>query len=376
MKNRDFIYLDNNATTPIDPRVLDAMMPYLTDQFANAASTHRFGLNIKQAIEETRNQVAEAINADGKELIFTSGATEAINIALKGFINTSQKYHIITLTTEHKAVLDTCHYLEDIGYEIDYLNPEPDGLINLNLLKEKLRDDTLMVVVMFANNEIGTIQPISDIAHLAHARGALLMTDATQAFGKMAIDVNKMGIDILTLSAHKLYGPKGIGALYVKNGISLNAQQHGGGHENNIRSGTLNVPGIIGLGKATQTAQENLHSDQERIKQLRDYLEAEILKIEGTKVNGNIDKRLYNTTNICFQGVMGDVLIKALEGICVSTGSACTSAIPEPSYVLKALGLSEEEAFGSIRFSLGRFTTLDEVQFTINTINNIVPQIK
>ncbi|HEV7347896.1 cysteine desulfurase family protein [Telluribacter sp.] len=373
------IYLDNNATTRIDPRVLDAMMPYLTDNFANAASTHPFGQGASEAVKKARQQVAELIGARSNEIVFTSGATEAINTAIKGVAESyaHKGRHIITVQTEHSAVLDVCRHLENKGFEVTYLPVLPDGLLDLDMLKAALRPETILVSVMLVNNETGIIQPLKAIADLTHAAGALCMTDATQAIGKLSFNVAEMGIDLMTMSAHKFYGPKGVGALYVRQRyVKLEALLHGGGHEGGRRSGTLNVAGIVGIGKAAEIAQKELHADAERVGQLRDMLESELLKIESTLVNGNREQRLYNVTNILFQGCDSDALIMGLEDIAVSNGSACTSASIEPSHVLLAHGLSETEAFFCIRFSLGRFNTAEEMQQVVEAINRSVAYLR
>jgi cysteine desulfurase len=371
------LYFDNNATTPIDKRVLDAMFPFLNESFANPSSTHYFGINVKEAIREARVQIANFIGAEASEIIFTSGATEAINIAIKGVAeNYSEKgRHIITVSTEHYAVLDTCKYLETKGYEITYLPVSKDGLIDLIELKKSFREDTILVCVMCVNNETGVIQPIKEIASIAHEAGVLFMTDATQAAGKIEIDVDSLGIDLLCMSGHKMYAPKGIGALYVRqtiNKVKLTTFIHGGGHERGIRSGTLNVPGIIALAKACEVAQAEMIQNSIRISALRNELENELLYINGTFVNGNKEHRVYNTTNICFPKVDANVLIGRMKNIAVSNGSACTSAVIEPSHVLSAMGLSEDEAFGSIRFSLGRYNTQEEVKSVAKLIKELV----
>lgn len=366
-------YLDYNATTPIDTRVLDAMLPFLKENFANPSSTHYFGTIINEAVKSARTQVADLIGADNKEIIFTSGSTEAINIALKGVAeNYSDKgKHIITISTEHKAVLDTCKFLENRGYEITYLSVQQNGLIDLNELKKSLRSDTILVCVMFVNNETGVIQPIEEIASLTHEVGAFFMTDATQAVGKIEIDVDDFGIDILSLSGHKMYAPKGIGALYVRKGIKLPAYTHGGGHENGLRSGTLNVPSIVALGKACEIAEQEMKQDAERIVSLRNELENELLKIPDTFVNGSTENRVYNVSNICFKGCDANVMIGRMKNIAVSNGSACTAAIVEPSHVLRVMGLSDDDAFASIRFSLGKFNTAEEIKTVIKTISEL-----
>ncbi len=371
---KQYIYFDNNSTTPTDPSVLEAMIPFLSVNFANPSSTHHFGISVNEAVKNARKQVVDFINAEENEIIFISGATEAINIALKGVAESySEKgKHIITVSTEHYAVLDTCKYLETKGFEITYLPVTREGLIDLNELKNSLRADTILVCVMFVNNETGVIQPIKEIASIAHEAGSLFMTDATQAAGKVEIDVDTLGIDLLCMSGHKMYAPIGIGALYVRKGIKLPTFIHGGGHERGVRSGTLNVPGIIALAKACEIAQTEMKQDSERISALRDELENELLKIEGSFVNGNRANRIFNTTNICFPSVDANVLIGRMKNIAVSNGSACTSAVVEPSHVLTAIGLSEDEAFGSIRFSLGRYNTREEVISATKLIKELV----
>jgi cysteine desulfurase len=370
-------YLDYNSTTPIDPRVLEAMLPFLKDNFANANSTHHFGQSINEKIKQAREQIADFINAESNELIFTSGATEAINIAIKGVAESysSSGKHIVTVSTEHKAVLDTCKDLERKGFEVTYLPVQSNGLIDLDEFEKAIRLDTILVSVMYVNNETGVIQPIKEIAKLAHEKGALFMTDATQAVGKIEIDVDDFGIDLFCFSGHKMYAPKGIGVLYVRqrgNKVKLTPQVHGGGQEQGLRSGTLNVPGIIALAKACEIAGEEMTKNQKAISELRDSLENEILKISGTFVNGNREHRIYNTTNICFPDVDANILIGRMKNIAVSNGSACSSAVVEPSHVLTAMGLSEDEAFGSIRFSLGKFNTQQEVLLAIKLIKELV----
>lgn len=349
------------------------MLPFLKENFANPSSTHHFGKTINEAVKYARTQVADLIGAEEKEIIFTSGSTEAINIALKGVAeNYSNKgKHIITVSTEHKAVLDTCKFLENKGYEVTYLPVQKDGLIDLNELQNVLRSNTILVSVMYVNNETGVIQSIQEIASLAHEAGALFMTDATQAIGKIDIDVNNYGIDILCLSGHKMYAPKGIGALYIRKGIKLPTYTHGGGHENNLRSGTLNVPGIVALGKACEIAQQEMKQDAEKIINLRNELENELLKISDTFVNGSKQSRIYNVSNICFRGCDANVMIGRMKNIAVSNGSACTSAIVEPSHVLHAMELNDSDAFASIRFSLGKFNTENEIKTVVETIHEL-----
>ncbi len=370
------IYMDNNATTQVDKRVLEVMLPFLTNNFANASSTHYFGIAANEAVKSARTQVAALIGAEENEIIFTSGSTEAINLALKGVAeNYSAKgKHIITVSTEHYAVLDSCKHLESKGYEVSYLQVRKDGLIDLNDLKKSLRADTVLVCVMYVNNETGVIQPIKEIASLAHETGALFMSDATQAAGKIEIDVDALGIDLLCMSGHKMYAPKGVGALYVRhrmNRVKLSALIHGGGHEKGLRSGTLNVPGIVALGKACEISDQEMKQDAERISSLRNELEIELLKIDGTFVNGNPENRIYNTTNICFRGSDANVMIGRMKNIAVSNGSACTAAAVEPSHVLGSMGLSDDDAFASIRFSLGRFNIENEVNEVVKTISEL-----
>lgn len=386
--NKQVIYLDNNATTQIDERVLDAMMPFLKDNFANANSTHLFGVEAHEAVKKARRQVADLIGAETNEIVFTSGATEAINLAIKGVAESHYKKgkHIITVSTEHYAVLDTCKYLETKGFEITYLPVATDGVINIEDVKLALRDDTVLVCVMYANNETGVLQNIREIAAIAHAANAYFMTDATQAVGKIPINVDELGIDLMCMSGHKLYGPKGIGALYVRqrdNRIKLSALIHGGGHERGIRSGTLNVPGIVGLGTACAIAKKEMKQNEKHIKTLSDYLENELLQIEDTYLNGNKEHRLYNTTNILFKGVDSDAMIIGLSNtetdlplIAVSNGSACTSASIEPSHVLTAMGLNETDAFSSIRFSIGKFNTKEEIDFVIDAVKKNINELK
>lgn len=380
--NTDMIYLDNNATTKIDTRVLEAMVPFLTDNFANAASTHPFGLGAYEAVKNARQQVADLIGSETNEIIFTSGATEAINLAIKGVAENycNKGKHIITVKTEHKAVLDTCEYLETKGFEVTYLPVQADGLIDLQVLKEAIRADTILVSVMLVNNEIGVIQPVKEIADIAHEAGAIFMTDGTQAVGKIEVDVDDLGIDLMCFSGHKMYAPKGVGALFFRQRrprrVKLEALIHGGGHERSLRSGTLNVPGIIALGKACEIAKTEMSENQDKIKDLRDYLETELLKIDDTKVNGNRSQRIYSTSNILFKGVDSDAIIMGLEGIAVSNGSACTSASIDPSHVLMALGLSENNAFSCIRFSLSKYNTRNELEILINLLGVLIPNLK
>lgn len=372
------IYMDYNATTPVDQRVLEAMLPYFGVHFGNAASrTHVFGLEAEEAVDKARKQVARLLGAAPNDVVFTSGATESINLALKGAFeaNGHRRNHIITVQTEHKAVLDTCLHLEKLSAEVTYLQPDPEGLITVGQVEAAIQPNTLLVSVMVANNEIGVVQPIHEIATMTRSRGILFHTDATQAVGKIPLNLAEMPIDLLSLSAHKLYGPKGVGALLVRNKAALVAQQDGGRHERGRRSGTLNVPGIVGLGKAAELASGV--KEMQRIAALRDQLEKEILKnVPGTQVNGSPTCRLPNTTNISFADVEGELLLMRLSGIAVSNGSACTAASTEPSHVLKAIGLSDELAFSSVRFSLGRFNTEDDVAKAIHHIEEVVGQLR
>ena len=368
------IYLDNNATTQIDERVLNEMLPYFTDYFGNSSSIHHFGEVINKNVEKAREQVATLLGASPKEIIFTSGATEGINLGIKGaaFANQYKGKHIITCKTEHKAVLDTCQYLEQIGFEVTYLPVGKDGLISIEELRNSLTADTILVSIMWVNNETGIIQPIQEIIDLTHQNGSLFFTDATQAVGKIPIDVYELDIDLLCLSAHKFYGPKGVGGLYVKKGIKLDAQTHGGGHEFGLRSGTSNVPAIIGLGKACEIAFDDMEQNTLIVKDLRDLLEKDMLEIPNTFVNGSIQNRLYNVSNISFPNIDANVLIGQIETLAISNGSACTAAIIEPSHVLKAMGLTDNQALGAIRFSLGKYTTKKEIKGTISLIKNFV----
>jgi cysteine desulfurase len=374
------VYLDYNATTPVDKRVLETMLPYFTEKFGNSASrTHAFGWLADDAVKTARMQVARLINCLEQEIVFTSGATEAINLAIKGVWQNyrSKGNHIITVKTEHKAVLDTCATLEKNGAEITYLSVDREGLIDLNELKNALTDKTILVVVMYINNETGVIQPIKEIARLTHANNSIFFSDATQAVGKINIDLEEDRIDLLCMSAHKFYGPKGTGALYVRRKdprVSLSAQLDGGGHERGLRSGTLNVTGIVGLGKASEIAAAEMWDDSARISRLRTKLEHALCDMPGVFINGSTRHRLYNTTNICFHGFRSESLIKKISHLAVAMGSACTSAVPEPSHVLKAMGLSDEDSYSSLRFSLGKYTTEEEIIQTISAIKEALNQ--
>lgn len=377
------IYLDNSATTPADPRVVDTMVPYFYEHFGNAASrSHPFGWEAEDAVDQARERIGKLIGATDKEIIITSGATEADNLAIKGVYDMYSRKgnHIVTVTTEHKAVLDTCKHLEKQGAQITYLKTDAEGNIDLNELESVVTDKTIMVAVMYANNEIGTIAPIRQIADIAHKKGALMFSDATQAAGKISIDVDRDGIDLMAFTAHKMYGPKGVGALYVRRKnprVKVTAQMDGGGHERGMRSGTLNVPGIVGFGKAAELAMMEMEIDAARLSVMRDRLENELCKIEESYVNGNRRSRLPHITNISFKYVEGEGLMMAFnQNIAVSSGSACTSASLEPSYVLKALGLGDDLAHSSIRFSLGRFTTDEQIQYTIDHVTKAVNKLR
>lgn len=376
------VYLDNNATTPMDPRVLETMLPYFTERFGNAASrSHPFGWAAEEGVDYAREQVAKLIGADEREIIFTSGATESDNLALKGVADMYARKgdHIITVTTEHKAVIDTARALEKQGKRVTWLKVNEEGFIDLNELEAAITDKTVLVSVMFANNEIGVIQPIKEIAAIAHRKGALFFTDATQAVGKIPVNVEELGIDLMAFSAHKMYGPKGIGALYVRRKnprVKVTAQMDGGGHERGMRSGTLNVPAIVGFGRACQLCAEDMHKDAAHTSALRDRLETELTKLEESYVNGSRQHRLPHITNISFKYVEGEGLLMGFKDIAVSSGSACTSASLEPSYVLKALGLDDELAHSSIRFGLGRFTTAEEIEFVIEQVTRAVNQLR
>lgn len=369
------IYLDNNATTPVDKRVLDAMLPYFNELYGNASSDHKFGIIANDAVKTARKQVSSLLGCDTNEIVFTSGATESINLAIKGIMhaNKDRGKHIVTVSTEHSAVLDVCKFLEGEGNEVTYLPVMSDGLIDLSELSNAIRDDTVLVSVMFVNNETGVIQPVKEIASIAHEKGAIFMTDATQAVGKIPINVRELGIDVLACSAHKFYGPKGIGILYYKNRgrhrIKMTPLFHGGGHERGMRSGTLNVPLIAGMGKACEIAQKEMKNNEKHIRKLRDFFEEEILKIEGVKINGNREQRLYNVSNVRFDGVDADAIIIGLDEIMVSTGSACTSMVVEPSHVLISMGL-EKRSRNSIRFSFGGVVNINDI------IDKVVAMLK
>ena len=377
------IYMDNHATTPLDPRVLEAMMPYFTGIFGNAASrNHSFGWEAEQGVEKAREQIAKLIGATAKEIIFTSGATEATNLAIKGVAEMYKERgnHIITQMTEHKATLDTCKKLEKQGYRITYLPVQADGLIDIEDLKRAMDDKTILVSIMYANNEIGVIQPVQEIGKLCHEKGIIFHTDAVQAVGKIPVNVITDNIDIMSISGHKIYGPKGVGALYVRRRnprVQISEQINGGGHERGMRSGTLNVPGIVGLGKACEICGEEMAAEAAREIELRDYLKNKLEKaLDYTQVNGNMDHHLPGNLNMSFIYVEGESLLMGINDIAVSSGSACTSATLEPSYVLKALGLGDDVAHSSIRFGLGRFNTKAEVDYVSDKIISVVQHLR
>ncbi len=377
------IYMDNHATTPVDPRVLEAMLPYFTEKFGNAASrNHSFGWAGEEAVESARQQVASLINATAKEIIFTSGATESDNLMIKGVAEMYREKgnHIITQAIEHKAVLDTCKRLEKEGYEVTYLPVQKDGRVDPEDVRKAIKPTTILISIMYANNEIGSINPIAEIGKIAKEHGIIFATDGVQAIGKIPVDVQKDNIDLLAISAHKLYGPKGVGALYVRRRnprVQLSAIIDGGGHERGMRSGTLNVPGIVGLGKACEIAQKEMVEESKRLSGLRDRLKTKLeAKLDETFINGSLEHRLPHNLNMSFAYVEGESLLMGINDIAVSSGSACTSATLEPSYVLKALGVGEDLAHTSIRFGLGRFTTEEEVDYVVDKMVQVVTKLR
>lgn len=380
--NKMPIYLDYSATTPVDPRVVDAMIPFLRESFGNPASrSHAYGWQAEEAVEQAREHVAALVNADPREIVWTSGATESNNLAIKGaalFYGASKGKHLLTLKTEHKAVLDTCRELEKQGFEVTYLDVQPNGLVDLEKFKVALRDDTVLVSIMAVNNEIGVIQPIETIGEICRERGIVFHVDAAQATGKIEIDLQKLKVDLMSFSAHKTYGPKGMGALYVrrKPRVRLEAQIHGGGHERGMRSGTLPVHQIVGMGEAFRLAKLEMAEELARTQVLRDRLLTGLQAIDEIYVNGDLTQRVVHNLNVSFNFVEGESLIMAIKDIAVSSGSACTSASLEPSYVLRALGRSDELAHSSIRFSVGRFTTQADIDFTIELLKNKVAKLR
>jgi len=377
------IYMDYHATTPVDPRVLEAMMPYFTERFGNAASrNHSFGWQAEEAVEKGRKQIADLIGASPKEIVFTSGATESDNLAIKGVAEmyAERGNHIITAATEHKAVLDTCKKLEKHGFRVTYLPVKGDGLIDLDMLREAITDKTILISIMRANNEIGVLQPIAEIGRMARERGVLFHTDAVQAVGKIPVNVEKDNIDLMSISGHKIYGPKGVGALYVRRKsprVQLTAQMDGGGHERGMRSGTLNVPGIVGLGEACELCGKEMAEESARLGALRDKLRHALeSELDEVYINGSMEHRLPNNLNMSFAYVEGESMLMGIKDIAVSSGSACTSASLEPSYVLKALGVGDDLAHTSIRFGLGRFNTEEEVDYTAQRVIETVKRLR
>src|SRR5256886_3258833 len=377
------IYMDNHATTPVDPRVLDAMMPYLTNQFGNAASrNHQFGWEAEQAVEQGRKQIADLIGADPREIVITSGATESDNLAVKGvaWMYREKGDHIITCVTEHKAILDTCKHLEKDGYRITFLPVDNKGLVDLDDLRKAITDKTILISIMTANNEVGVVQDIKEIGKIARERGVLFHTDAVQAAGKVPFNVNEMNVDIASLSAHKFYGPKGVGPVSVRSRnprVLLAPIIDGGGHERGMRSGTLNVPGIVGFGKAAELCRQDMATESERLRGLRDYLNEKLHKnLDELYINGSMEHRLPHNLNISFAYVEGESLLMGINDVAVSSGFACTSASPEPSYVLKAVGAGDELAHSAIRFGLGCWTTKEEVDYVVNKLTTVVTRLR
>jgi cysteine desulfurase len=374
------VYFDYQATTPVDERVLEAMLPYFARNFGNAASrSHGFGWAAEKAVERARKRIADLAGAAPREIVFTSGATESNNLALKGSLEAHRSHgnHIVTVATEHRAVLDPVRHLERMGAEATILAPRPDGIVNLDELSRAIRPETVLVSIMHANNEIGTIQPVREIGAICRARRVLFHTDAAQSFGKLPIHVAEANIDLMSITAHKIYGPKGIGALYVRRGVTLAPQMDGGGHEWGLRSGTLNVPGIVGFGEAAAICATEMEEEAERALRLRDRLQSQMeAALNGTRINGSVEHRLPGNLNIAFDGVAADALLTILPEIALSTGSACSSASPEPSHVLRAIGLSEREARSSVRFGLGRFTTEEEVDTVARRVSEAVRELR
>jgi len=377
------IYLDNNSTTPTDPRVVDAMIPFFYENPGNAASrSHPFGWKAEEAVDYAREQIANLIGADSKEIIFTTGATESDNLAIKGVFEMYSRKgnHIVTLQTEHKAVLDTCKKIEKLGGEVTYLSVGKNGLVDLDELRAAIKDNTILVSIMWANNETGVIQPMKEIGDICRDKGVLFMSDATQAVGKIPVNPKEIGVHLMAFTGHKMYGPKGVGALFVnrKNPrVKVTAQMDGGGHERGMRSGTLNVPGIVGFGKAAEIAQQDMAADADRLSKMRDRLETSLMaNLEEVYINGSVDHRMPHVTNLSFKHVEGEGLMMTFNNIAVSSGSACTSASLEPSYVLMALGLGDDLAHSSIRFSLGRFNTDDDVDFAIDALTKGVTHMR
>jgi cysteine desulfurase len=375
------IYMDHGATTPVDPLVVDAMLPYFTETFGNASSLHSFGQEATIALEQSRQQVAASIGAKPEEIIFTSGGTESDNLAIKGiaYRNSGKGKHIITSTIEHPAILNTCAYLEKEGFDVTYVPADSDGIIDMDELKKAIRDDTILISVMHANNEIGTIQPISDISKLAKEKSIYLHTDAVQSFGKIAVNVNELGVDMLSMSSHKIYGPKGVGALYVRKGTPLQALAHGGSHERSMRAGTENISGIVGFAKAVALADERLVDDAKHMTQLRDSLIGKVMdSIDDVELSGHPTNRLPNNVNLRFSFIEGESMLLFLDmkGIAISTGSACSSKSLEPSHVLTAIGLRPEDSHGSLRITLGKDNTQEEVDYVVDALVEVVGRLR
>jgi cysteine desulfurase len=377
------IYFDNHATTPTDPRVVDAMLPYFTQKFGNAASrNHSFGWEAEKAVDTARKQIADLIGATTKEIVFTSGATESDNLAIKGVAEmyAEKGNHIITAATEHKAVLDTCKKLEKHGYRVTYLPVKADGIVDLDMLREAITDKTILITLMYANNEIGVIQPVKEIGKIAHEKGVLFHTDGVQAVGKVPVNVIQDNIDLMSMSAHKIYGPKGVGALYVRRKsprVQITAQMDGGGHERGMRSGTLNVPGIVGMGEACGICHKEMPEESKRLRHLRDKLRSTFEReLDEVFINGSMEHRLPHNLNMSFAYVEGESLLMGINDVAVSSGSACTSATLEPSYVLKALGVGDDLAHTSIRFGLGRFNTEEEVDYVAGRVIEVVRKLR
>lgn len=375
------IYMDHGATTPVDPLVVDAMLPYFTEKFGNASSLHSFGQEATSALEQSRQQVAASIGAKPEEIIFTSGGTESDNLAIKGiaYRNSDKGKHIITSTIEHPAILNTCAYLEKEGFDVTYVPADSDGIIDMDELEKAIRDDTILISVMHANNEIGTIQPISDISKLTKEKGIYLHTDAVQSFGKIAVNVDELGVDMLSMSSHKIYGPKGVGALYVRKGTPLQALAHGGSHERSMRAGTENISGIVGFAKAVALADERLVDDEKHMTQLRDSLIGKVMdSIDDVELSGHPTNRLPNNVNLRFSFIEGESMLLFLDmkGIAISTGSACSSKSLEPSHVLTAIGLRPEDSHGSLRITLGKDNTQEEVDYVVDALVEVVGRLR
>jgi cysteine desulfurase len=375
-KKHDIIYLDNNSTTKTDDRVIDIMIPIMKDLYANPSSSHSFGKSVKQLIDDARNHVATLINCDQNEIVYTSGSTESINLAIRGIVHSSNntKNKIVTVSTEHKAVLDTCKKLENQGIEVVYLPVKNDGSINIETFSSAIDEKTMLVIAMHVNNETGIIHDITKFTEITHSKGALFFCDATQSVGKISVDVLKANVDLLCFSGHKFHGPKGVGGLFIKKGLlrKIEPQITGGGQEYGIRSGTLNTAGIIGIGEACRISNSDMTHIESTVRDLRNYLESELLKIPGSFINGNVQGRIFNTSNVCFPGNDANVVIGRLKNIALSNGSACTSSIVEPSHVLNAMGLTNNQAFSAIRFSLSKYNTKSEIDEVVSAIKNII----